>query len=75
MCVTDPSPGTRAVVAYEIDDVVLIECSAKLAQTSIQPRFLKKAQFAHRTWIDGEVLSQDRFLWQPANNITCCGIF
>ncbi|HTF45251.1 MAG TPA: hypothetical protein VK641_15195 [Terriglobales bacterium] len=57
---SDPSPGARAVVAYEIEDVVLIECGAKLARDFNPTMFIKNVQFAHRTWIDGEVLSQDR---------------
>jgi hypothetical protein len=58
--VSKPSAGARAVVAYEIDDVVLIECACKVDRGFNPTMLISEAQFAHRVSMDHEVMSQTR---------------
>jgi hypothetical protein len=58
--VSQPSPGARAVGAYEIEDVVLIESACKVDRDFNPTMHIKEAQFAHRFSIGHEVLSQTR---------------
>lgn len=57
---SNPSAGARAVVAYEIDDVVLIESACKVGRDFNPTMLLSEARFAHRIAIDQEVMSQTR---------------
>jgi hypothetical protein len=55
--VSEPSAGARAVVAYEIEDVVLIESSCNVDRDFNPAMLLTEAAFAHRVSVDSEVLA------------------
>lgn len=52
--------GARAVVAYEIDDVILIESACKVDRDFNPTMLISEAAFAHRVSVDLEMLAQTR---------------
>jgi hypothetical protein len=58
--VSEPSAGARAVVDYEIEDVILIESTCKVDRDFNPMMLLSETAFAHRVSVDSEVLAQTK---------------